>query len=164
ALRGGAEEDARGVELAHDLVRDRRAVLRHREEILLRVVDGLGDRERHLARLPVADADAVDLVADHDERREREAPAALDDLRDAVDLDHALLELARLSCISGHLEPESSYARAVCQRLHASVVEVAAPVEDDGLDAGLLRARSEALADLGRLLSLRSLERLQLEP
>ena len=81
-------------ELAEDLVRDRRAVLRHREEVLLRVVDGLRDRERNLARLPVADADAVDLVADDDERREREPPAALDDLGDAVDLDHALLELA----------------------------------------------------------------------
>src|SRR5919198_1656054 len=47
-----------------------------------------------LAGLAVADADAVDLVADHDERREREPPAALDDLGDPVDLDYALLELA----------------------------------------------------------------------
>jgi hypothetical protein len=70
-------------------------VLRHGEEVLLRVVDGLRDRERNLARLAVADADAVDLVADHDQRREREPPPALDDLGDAVDLDHALLELAR---------------------------------------------------------------------
>ena len=66
------------------------------EHVLLRVVHGLRDRQRHLAGLAVAEADAVDLVADHDERREREAPAALDDLGDAVDLDHALLELARL--------------------------------------------------------------------
>ena len=92
----GTEQHARRAELADDLVRDRRPVLRHREQVLLRVVDGLRDRERHLARLAVADADAVDLVADHDERREREPPAALDDLGDAVDLDHALLELARL--------------------------------------------------------------------
>jgi hypothetical protein len=69
-------------------------VLRDREEVLLRVLDGLRDREGHLARLAVADADAVDLVPDDDERGEREAPAALDDLRDAVDLDDALLELA----------------------------------------------------------------------
>ena len=80
-------------------MRDRRAVLRDREEILLRVVDGLCDRQRDLARLAVAHTDAVDLVSDHDEGREREAPAALDDLGDAVDLDHALLELARfLAC------------------------------------------------------------------
>jgi hypothetical protein len=49
-----------------------------------------------LARLAVADADPVDLVADDDERREREPPAALHDLGDAVDLDHALLELSGL--------------------------------------------------------------------
>ena len=72
------------------------------EQVLLRVVDGLRDRERHLARLAVADADAVDLVADHDERGEREAPAALDDLGDAVDLDHALLQLSGLDELSCH--------------------------------------------------------------
>ena len=77
-------------------MRDRRAVLRHREEILLRVVDRFRDRERHLTCLAVADPDAVDLVTDDDECREREPPAALDDLRDTVDLDHALLELAGL--------------------------------------------------------------------
>ena len=79
-----------------DLVGDRRAVPRHGEEVLLGVVDGLGDRERNLARLAVADADAIDLVADHDERGEREPPSALDDLGDAVDLDDPLLELAGL--------------------------------------------------------------------
>ena len=76
-------------------MRDRRPVLRDGEEVLLRVVDGLRDRERNLARLPVADADAIDLVADHHERGERKPPAALDDLGDAVDLDDALLELTR---------------------------------------------------------------------
>jgi len=65
-------------------MRDRRAVLRNREEVLLRVLDGLRNRERNLPRLAVADADAVDLVPHDDERREREAPAALDDLRDTV--------------------------------------------------------------------------------
>src|SRR6185295_12872332 len=96
SLGGGPDEHPRGVEAAEDLVGHRRAVLRHREQVLLRVVDGLGDRERNLARLAVADADAVDFVADHDERREREATAALDDLGDTVDLDHALFELANL--------------------------------------------------------------------
>src|SRR4029450_12205421 len=56
----------------------------------------LGDCERHLARLAVADADPIDLVADDDESGEREAPAALDDLGDAVDLDNALFDLASL--------------------------------------------------------------------
>src|SRR5204863_3435821 len=66
------------------------------EEVLLRVLDRLRDRERNLASLAVADSDAVDLVADHDQRGEREPPATLDDFCDAVDLDHAFLELAGL--------------------------------------------------------------------
>jgi hypothetical protein len=96
ALAGRPEQHACGVELTDDLVRDRRPVLRDGEQVLLRVVDGLRDRERYLACLPVADADPVDLVSDHDERGEREPPAALDHLGDAVDLDHPLLELASL--------------------------------------------------------------------
>src|ERR1700693_243560 len=96
SLARGVHLDARRAELADDLVRDRRPMLRDREEVLLRIVDRLRDRERHLARLAVAEADAVDLVADHDERGEREPPAALDDFGNTVDLDHALLELAAL--------------------------------------------------------------------
>ena len=83
-------------------MRDRLAVLRDGEEVLLRVVDSLRDRKRHLARLAVPDADAIDLVTDNDERGERETASALDDLGDAVDLDHALLELAGFDEISCH--------------------------------------------------------------
>jgi hypothetical protein len=79
-------------------VRDRGLVLGHLEQVLLGVLDGLGDRRRHLVGLAVANAHVVHLVAHDDERREREPAAALHDLGDAVDLDHALLELA-----AGHL-------------------------------------------------------------
>ena len=135
----GPDEAPGGVERAEDLVRDVVPCFGHGEEVLLRVVDGLRDRERNLARLAVADADAVDLVADHDQRREREAPAALDDLGDAVDLDHALLELADFLAgdhftLDGRSKLQSSLARAVGERLDASVVQVAAAVEHDGLD------------------------------
>jgi hypothetical protein len=75
-------------------------VLRHLEEVLLRIVDGLRDRERHLACLAVAEPDAIDLVADHDQRGEREATAALDHLGHAVDLDDPLLELPL--ALTGH--------------------------------------------------------------
>jgi hypothetical protein len=51
---------------------------------------------RTSARLAVADTDLLHLVTDHDEGGEREPAATLDDLGHAVDLDHALLELARL--------------------------------------------------------------------
>src|SRR5439155_743098 len=96
SLARGAQEHTGRVGASQDLVRDRRSVLRNGEEVLLRVVDRLRDRERDLTSLAVADADTVDLVTDDDERGEREPPAALDDLRDTVDLDHALLELAGL--------------------------------------------------------------------
>src|SRR3981189_2771740 len=83
---GRAQEAARSVEPPERLVRDGLPVLRHGEEVLPRVVDRLRDRERHPPRLAVADTDAIDFVADDDERREREPATTLDDLRDAVDL------------------------------------------------------------------------------
>src|SRR5829696_5530948 len=43
SLARRAQEYPRGAEPAQDLVRDRLAVLRDREEVLLRVLDGLGD-------------------------------------------------------------------------------------------------------------------------
>src|SRR5204862_8239646 len=95
------QQDPGGVGAAEDLVRDRRPVLRDSEEILLRVLDGLRDRERHLTGLAVADAHALDLVADPAQRGERKAPAALDDLGDAVDLDNSLLELAAVLIVGG---------------------------------------------------------------
>ena len=42
----------------------------------------------------MAEADAAALVADHDERGEAEAPAALHHLGDAVDVDELVDELA----------------------------------------------------------------------
>ena len=63
------------------------------EQVLLRALDALLDRQRNLVGLAVADADDAVLVADNDQRGEREAPAALDDLGDAVDLDDAFLEV-----------------------------------------------------------------------
>ena len=54
----------------------------------------LADRFRHLAGLAVAEADAALLVADDDERGEAEAPAALHDLGDAVDVDQPVDEFA----------------------------------------------------------------------
>src|SRR5712691_8013567 len=110
----GAQEHARRIRASEDLMRDRRAVLRHGEEILLCVLNRLRDRERHLARLAVADADAVDLVADDDERREGEPSAALDHLRHTVDLDHALLELAGLFALD-HRALDSRELRSSAQ-------------------------------------------------
>jgi hypothetical protein len=68
-------------------------VLGHAEEVLLGLLDALLDRERDLVGLAVAHAHHVALVAHHDQRGEGEAPAALDDLRDAVDLHDPLLQV-----------------------------------------------------------------------
>src|SRR5438094_7369344 len=58
------------------------------------------------------------------------------------------------------LKAQSPFARAVCQRLHASVVEVPAAVEHSLLDSGLLRVLGQQLPDLARLLRLVAAERL----
>jgi len=91
--RGGLEEHAAGTEHAGRLVGDRRSVAGHAEEVLLRALDALLDRQRDLVGLAVADADDAVLVADDHERGEGEAPTALDHLGDAVDLHDALLEV-----------------------------------------------------------------------
>src|SRR5262249_6503900 len=60
-----------------------------------------------------------------------------------------------------HLEAESSFTRAVGERLDAAVVQVTTAVEDDLLDAGLLGRVCKPLPDLGRLPGLVALERIR---
>ena len=93
AGRGRLQQDPAGAEYAGRLVGDRGPVAGHAEEVLLGPLDALLDRERNLVGLAVADAHDVAFVADHDQRGEGEAAAALDDLGDAVDLHDALLEV-----------------------------------------------------------------------
>ena len=85
-----------GAEAADGAVRNRLAVLRDPDQALAGVLDRLLDRERDLAGLAVADPDDGVLVADGDERGEREPATALDHLGDAVDLDHPLLQVEAL--------------------------------------------------------------------
>ena len=126
-----------------------------RKRFFFGALDALLDRERDLVGLAVARADDAVLVADDHERGEREAPAALDDLGDAVDLDDALLEVeagagrrndrGQASQACG-LEGQPALAGALGKGLHAAVVLVSAAVEDRGLDAGGLGALGEQLA------------------
>ena len=101
---GRAQQHRARAEVALHLVRDGAARERDLEQVLLRLLGALADRLGHLVRLAEAGADVAALVADDDERREREAPAALDDLGDAVDVDHAVDELADVFVIDGHLD------------------------------------------------------------
>ena len=52
---------------------------------------GLADGFRHFARLAMTETDAAILIADHHQRGETEAAAALHDLGDAIDV-HQLVD------------------------------------------------------------------------
>ena len=101
-LEAGLSMHARGGVLDTDLVRDRRPDHRDADDVLLRVLDALPDRLRDVAGLAQAHADMAVAVAHDDDRREREAAAALVDLGDAVDLDDALLERELVRVDAGH--------------------------------------------------------------
>src|SRR5581483_750631 len=60
------------------------------EEVLLGLLNALGDGGRHLLGLAVSDAHGAVTVAHHDQRGEAEATTTLDNLGDAVDRDDTL--------------------------------------------------------------------------
>src|SRR5687767_9464419 len=68
----------------------------HGEEVLLGLLDALGNRPRYFLGLAVADADAAVAVPDHHQRGEAEPAAALHDLGHPVDGHHALDVVALL--------------------------------------------------------------------
>src|SRR6267142_1553976 len=72
---------------ADDLVRDRPARERHFCHLAARGLDGFAHRFADLVRLAGRDSHVALAVPDRDERVEAEAPAALHDLRDAIDRD-----------------------------------------------------------------------------
>src|SRR3954469_12224279 len=93
---GRLEQHDTGRRLTLHRVRDGAGDARHVVEVLLGLLDALGDRRGHLLGLAVADADlAVAVTHDH-QGGEAEAPATLDDLGHAVDGNHALDVVALL--------------------------------------------------------------------
>src|SRR4051794_25081511 len=93
---GRLEQHDTGGRLTLHRVRDGAGDARHGVEVLLGLLDALGDRRGHLLGLAVADADlAVAVTHDH-QGGEAEAPTTLDDLGHAVDGNHALDVVALL--------------------------------------------------------------------
>src|SRR5262249_18041960 len=140
----------------HGAVQDRDA-----HHGLLRAVDRLANRLGDFLGLAEAEADAAVGVAHHHERREAEAPAALHDLRHAVDVDDLFLQLhafgvadpslASATCLRHAcvlLKLEAALARAFGDRANASVVEEAVAVEHDCLDPVLETPLGDQNADL----------------
>src|SRR5690606_31805215 len=91
------------------------------EEVLLGLLDALGDRGRHLLGLAVADSHRAVAVADHHQRREAEPAATLDHLGDPVDGDHPL-EVGAL--LRGRAPP--AVAAAVAAAVPATIAAAAA--------------------------------------
>src|SRR4051794_38782875 len=93
---GRLEQHDTGGRLTLHRVRDGAGDARHVVEVLLGLLDALGDGRGHLLGLAVADADLAVAVTDDHQGGEAEAPTALDDLGHAVDGDHALDVVALL--------------------------------------------------------------------
>src|SRR5271168_2419704 len=90
-----AQEDAARAVTAGNIVMQRAAFAqRHARQVALGRVGRFTDRLGNLARLAVAKPDPALLIADHDQRREAEALAALHHLRHTVDVDELVDELA----------------------------------------------------------------------
>src|SRR6185503_3627863 len=69
---------------------------RHANQILLRRLDSLFDREGHFARLAGAETDVPAFVTYHYERRERQVLTALNDFGDAIDGDYLIFQVEPL--------------------------------------------------------------------
>src|SRR4051812_24225099 len=93
---GGLQQHDTGRRLTLHGVRDGAGDAGHAVEVLLGLLDALGDRRGHLLGLAVAHADLAVAVAHDHQGGEAEAPTTLDDLGHAVDGDHALDVVALL--------------------------------------------------------------------
>src|SRR5213593_1016471 len=103
--RGRLQKHAPGAVVTDDFVRDGRARERDLDQATAGGFDRLAHRLAHLVRLAGGDPDAPLPVAHGDERVEAEAPAALHDLRDAVDGDDVLDKPVALALALARVAP-----------------------------------------------------------
>src|SRR3954451_15495677 len=110
---GRLEEHDAGRRLTLHGVRDGAGDPGHPGEVLLCLLDALGDRRGPLLGLAVADAHGAVAVAHDHQRGEAEAPTALDHLGHAVDGDHALDVVALLGGSASLAPPAVTTVAAV---------------------------------------------------
>src|SRR5438128_1461722 len=149
ALRRRAQHHARRAEVGDDLMRDGPIDERNEHHVLLGVLATFVDRTRDLVGLAQTGADVAAAVADDHDRREREPPTALHDLRHAVYLDDPFGQLQAICVNSWHREskPQPRASGGLAQRFDSSVIAVPAAVEDRLADALGLRLLAEHRAD-----------------
>src|SRR3954454_23951944 len=110
---GRLEEHDTGRRLTLHRVRGGAGDAGHVVEVLLGLLDTLGDRRGHLLGLAVAHADLAVAVAHDHQGGEAEAPATLDDLGHAIDGDHALDVVALLGGRASWAPPAVTTVAAV---------------------------------------------------
>src|SRR5262245_23234311 len=177
AVGRGLQQDLARTEPAGDLEGNRALDEGHVEHALLGLLDALADRLWHLLRLAEPESHPPGAVADDYEGAEAEAPAALHDLRHAVDVHDLLFQLGAAVvddpplAAGSHLrhvfrplwrtsELEAALAGALCHRAYAAVIEEPVAVEDHPGDALLLAPPGGEQPDLlggGDVRSLRQL-------
>src|SRR4029079_7734252 len=110
---GRTQQDHACGSLTPDRVRNGALDARDLEDLLLGLLDTLGDGRGNFLGLAIADAHGAIAIADHDERGEAEATATLDDFGDAVDGHDALDERV----LVGRLVPAAAVAVATAATL-----------------------------------------------
>src|SRR3954470_22283998 len=110
---GRLQQHDTGGRLTLHRVRDGAGDARHGVEVLLGLLDALGDRRGHLLGLAVAHADLAVAVAHDHQGGEAEASTTLDDLGHAVDGDHALDVVALLDGRASWAPPAVTTVAAV---------------------------------------------------
>ena len=155
--RSRADIDPAGAEMAEAVMVQRAAFAqRHADHRLLGRRGRLGDRLGHLARLAVAEAGAALAVADHDQRREAEALAALHRLGDAVDVDELLDQLLAAVVVAAAAAAAALVAPAAAAAIAAATAAAAAATATAAARAAAL-ARRRAGSASGAASARRSL-------
>ena len=113
-IRGTHDHLARAVP-ADGLVMQRAAVLqRNAQHGALRGIGRLANGFRHFARLAMPEADAAALIADHDESRKTEAPAAFHHFGNAIDV-HELIDEIAVAVLSSRSRDSRATDYPFCQ-------------------------------------------------